>query len=30
MAVETTELEAYIQRLYAQTRAKVDANGFED
>lgn len=28
--VETTELEAYIQRLYAQTRAKVDANGFED
>lgn len=28
--VEATELEAYIQRLYAQTRAKVDANGFED
>lgn len=28
--VEATELEAYIQRLYAQTRAKVDAQGFED
>ena len=28
--VEATELEAYIQRLYAQTRAKVDANGFDD
>ena len=28
--VEATELEAYIQRLYAQTRAKVDANGFEE
>lgn len=28
--VETTELEAYIQRMYAQTRAKVDAGGFEE
>lgn len=28
--VETTELEAYIQRQYAQTRAKIDANGFDD
>lgn len=28
--VEATELEVYIQRLYAQTRAKVDAHGFED
>lgn len=28
--VETIELEAYIQRMYAQTRAKVDAGGFEE
>ena len=28
--VESTELEAYIQRMYAQTKAKVDANGFDD
>lgn len=27
--VETVELEAYIQRMYAQTRAKVEA-GFEE
>lgn len=28
--VETTELEAYIQRMYAQTRAKVDAGGLDE
>ncbi|MBI9116037.1 helix-turn-helix domain-containing protein [Sanguibacter suaedae] len=28
--VEVTELESYIQRMYAQTRAKVEAGGFED
>ncbi|MEP7764119.1 helix-turn-helix domain-containing protein [Sanguibacter sp. 25GB23B1] len=28
--IETTEFEAYIQRMYAQTRAKVDAGGFEE
>lgn len=28
--VETIELEAYIQRMYAQTRAKVEASGFDE
>ena len=28
--VETTELENYIQRMYAQTRAAIDADEFSD
>lgn len=28
--VEATELEAYIQRMYAQTRARADAEGPSD